>query len=122
MDIYVGALLGLPYAMSDNDLDQELPAEVDDDHLTTTGITPMPEGRITIITASNAHTRLIDILAKIVKYIYPVKVKSSQDVSMKNYTVSYAKIREIEADLQNWMETLPMDLKPGGEVSPLICR
>lgn len=33
--------------------------------------------------------------------------------------VSHSKIREIERDLQNWMEELPPALRPGTEVSQL---
>ena len=126
MDIYVGALLGLPHSMSDDDIDQELPTEVDDEFITEKGILPMPEGRMSIITASNAHTRLVNIIGKIVRYIYPVKAAKSNlnpsERPTKNYTVSYMKIREIEKDLQEWMENLPMGLKPGGEAAPLISR
>src|SRR5437762_1072757 len=73
MDTYVGALLGLPKTLSDDDIDQVFPLEVDDEFITRDGILPMPEGRISLLAASNAHTRLLTILSKVISYIYPVK-------------------------------------------------
>src|SRR5437762_5199435 len=38
MDTYVGALLGLPKTLSDDDIDQVFPLEVDDEFITRDGI------------------------------------------------------------------------------------
>jgi Fungal specific transcription factor domain len=125
MDTYVGALLGLPHSLEDDQIDQEYPAEVDDEYLTENGIIPMPEGKISSLTANNAHTSLVGILAKIVKYIYPVKAASRtnyQGQTVKSYSVSYSKIVEIEHDLQEWQDRLPLQLKPGGEACKVILR
>jgi hypothetical protein len=125
MDTYVGALLGLPHSLDDDDIDQEYPAEVDDEFITEEGIFPMPTGRISTMAAANAHTTLIQTLAKIVRYIYPVKASNKTTTdgkNMKSYSVSYAKIVEIEQDLQNWQENLPMALRPGGEAPRVIMR
>ena len=120
LDIYVGALLGLPKMLSDDDIDQEQPLEVDDDYITTEEILPMPPGRPSLMAAFNAHTRIVDILAKTVKYIYPIKGNKSK--SSQSYIVSHAKIREIEQDLQQWMESLPLAFRPGGEAPPEFAR
>lgn len=123
MDIYVGAILGLPYMLSDDDIDQVMPEEVDDEFLTVEKIIPMPPGRVSVITATNAHTRLLFVLQKVVKYIYPIKgMVSSDKKAQQTYMVSHAKIREIERDLQVWMENLPMALRPGGEAPVLLGR
>lgn len=42
LDIYVGALLGLPQMLSSDDVDQEMPLEVDDEYITLEKISPMP--------------------------------------------------------------------------------
>jgi hypothetical protein len=125
MDIYVGALIGLPNVLDDDDIDQEYPAEVDDEFITEEGIFPMPEGRISTMAAANVHTKLIQILAKVVRYIYPVKASNNATPNgqgMKSYSVSYAKIVEIERDLQHWQDQLPMALKPGGDAPKIIMR
>jgi hypothetical protein len=124
MDTYVGALLGLPHSLSADEIDQELPAEVDDEYITEEGILPMPEGQISFMAAANAHTKLVQILDKIVRYVYPLKGSGSKipGKTAKSYSVSYAKILEIEKDLKVWQDELPMGLKPGGEATAMIIR
>jgi hypothetical protein len=125
MDLYVGALLGLPVMLSDDDIDQELPQEIDDEFITATKVLPQPPEKVPLLAATNAHTKLTKVLQKVVKYIYPLKgLKYAQDPNRpgQSYVVSHAKIREIEQDLQAWMEGLPMGLRPGGEVSPELSR
>lgn len=123
LDIYVGALLGLPEILSDDNINQEMPLEVDDEFITVDQILPMPPGRISSIAAFNAHTRLVYILAKTVKYIYPTKgLVHVSDQATQPYAVNHARIREIEQDLRDWMEKLPMALRPGGDSPPQLVR
>lgn len=123
MDTYVGALLGLPKLLSEDDIDQEMPIEVDDDFITTEKVLPMPFQRISVMTAFNAHSQLVQILAKTAKYIYPNKnLAHVHSKSSHSYMVSHAKIREIEQDLQEWNDNLPMALRPGGEARPELAR
>ncbi|KAI9663980.1 MAG: hypothetical protein M1821_007471 [Bathelium mastoideum] len=120
MDIYVGALLGLPQTLSDDDVDQDLPTEVEDEYITETEVRPMPEGSTTIVQGSNAHLFLVQTMAKIVRTVYPIKNPQQQGL-MSQYTVSIRKIREIEKDLQEWKERLPMGLRPS-ENPPRMMR
>ena len=124
MDTYVGALLGLPRMLNDDDIDQECPLEVDDEYITMQTILPMPPGQISLIAATNAHTKILKVLGKVVKYIYPIKgpANNAHGRSNQSYLVSHARIREIEQDLQEWMENLPMALRPGGEAPPELIR
>ncbi|PUU80439.1 fungal-specific transcription factor domain-domain-containing protein, partial [Tuber borchii] len=116
MDTYVGALLGLPKGIADEDIDQEMPAEVDDEFITKDAILPQPDGVMPMILAANAHCNLLKIMAKMVKYIYPLKgVEASVTGKRSNYSVSSSKLGEIECDLQAWLEKLPMQLRPGGD-------
>lgn len=122
MDVYVCTLLGLPHMLSDDDIDQEYPMSIDGEFITENGIRPTPEGRIHAMVGANEHTRLSVIVLKIVKYIYPFKTAQLRAGSDQRYVVSHSKIREIERDLQNWMEELPAALRPGTEVVPQIER
>ncbi|KAL6157754.1 Gypsy retrotransposon integrase-like protein 1 [Exserohilum turcicum] len=122
MDTYVGAMLGLPRFLEDEDIDQEWPVEVDDEYITETEILPMPEGSISFMAAFNAHTRLVQVLNKICKYVYPIKGTQSGGKNSVTYTVGYSKIREIEQDLARWLNELPVALKPGGDAPPIIKR
>lgn len=120
LDIYVGALLGLPMMLTDEDIDQEFPLEVDDDYITTERILAMPPDKPSLIAAFNAHTRIVKILAKTTRYIYPTKGGKSKNG--QSYIVSHARIREIEQDLQNWFECLPTAFRPGIEVPQEFVR
>lgn len=122
MDVYVSTLLGLPQMLSDDDIDQEYPMEVDGEFITAEGITQMPSDYTPLMAGCNAHTRLCNVVLKVVKYIYPVKNARYRSKSDQRYMVSHSKIREIERDLQAWMEELPPALRPGTEVSPQLER
>ncbi|MCJ1479485.1 hypothetical protein MMC13_008171 [Lambiella insularis] len=123
MDFYVAALLGLPLMLSEDDIDQDEPLEIDDEYITIDEVLPMPPGQISLFAATNAHTKLTVILQKVVKYIYPLKGSGrGPEQSSTAYVVSHAKIREIEHDLQLWMEKLPMDLRPSGSETPELAR
>ncbi|KAH1646709.1 hypothetical protein KXX16_000407 [Aspergillus fumigatus] len=122
MDVYVSTLLGLPQMLSDDDIDQEYPMDVDGQFITKDGILPMPSDYTPLMAGANAHTRLSNIILKVVKYIYPVKNALHPSKSDMRYMVSHSKIREIERDLQTWMEELPAALRPGTEVSPQLER
>jgi hypothetical protein len=115
--------------LSDDDIDQELPLEVDDEYITEDAILPMPAGKTSLYAASNAHTRLMFILAKVIRYIYPTKgLEQSVQGGTKNgtakgsYVVSHSQIREIERDLAEWLDKLPMALRPGSDGSIEVFR
>ncbi|GIK01625.1 hypothetical protein Aspvir_005663 [Aspergillus viridinutans] len=122
MDVYVSTLLGFPQMLSNDDIDQEYPLDVDGQFITKDGILPMPSDYTPLMAGANAHTRLSNIILKVVKYIYPVKNALHRSKSDMRYMVSHSKIREIERDLQTWMEELPAALRPGTEVSPQLER
>lgn len=122
MDVYASTLLGLPLMLSDDDIDQEYPLAIDDEFITPEGILPSLPDRTPLMAGANAHARLTDIIMKVVRYIYPVKNPKFRSKSDNSYMVSHSKIREIEQDLQTWMEELPSSLRPGTEVSPQLER
>lgn len=122
MDTYVGAMLGLPIFLDDDDIDQDWPTDVDDEYITETEIRPMPPGKISAMAAANAHTQIVQVLAKICEYVYPIKGTQSGGNNSVTYSVSYSKIREIEQDLQQWLDNLPMALRPGGEAPYIVIR
>ena len=120
LDTYVGALLGLPKLLHEEDIDQERPVAVDDELITNAELRPMPENKISLMTALNAHSRLVDILSKIVRYIYPVK--PAKHARTQTYLVDHCKIKEIERDLQQWMEDLPRPFKPNEDTPQAYVR
>jgi hypothetical protein len=124
MDIYVSTLLGFPLLLHGDDIDQPYPTEIDDEFITPTAFLQPPPGSSSFYVAFNAHTRLMEILAKITKHVYPMKgsgrsVKSQKSSSSKasavSYSVSYSRIKEIEGDLHDWFEKLPDQWRPSGD-------
>ncbi|KAF7937601.1 uncharacterized protein EAE98_001915 [Botrytis deweyae] len=124
LDTYVSAILGFPIMLSSDDIDQDMPLEVDDEYITKDAILPMPPGKMSLFVASNAHTRLMGITTKVIKHIYPIKglEQSISGNSKASYTISHSKIREIEKDLADWLDMLPMGLRPGGDGPPELIR
>lgn len=125
MDIYVSALLGFPVMLSLDDIDQDFPIEVDDKYITKDTVLSTPPNSFSLLAAgSNAHTRLMFILATVIQDIYPIKgVESSMNGSGNaSYAISHAKITAIEQDLAQWLDKLPMALKPGGDGSLEVAR
>lgn len=123
METYIVSIMGLPMTLSENDIDQQMPAEIDDDDITDQANLYLPGEQMSIMTAVNAHTRLIFILAKIINQVYPTRrvIKQTNNKS-KGYLVSDSKIRETEADLASWVRRLPETLKPGSKSASGLTR
>lgn len=119
MDIYVSSLLGFPLMLNVDDIDQPYPIEVDDEYLTATGVVQPPLGTPSFLEAFNAHSRLMEILSKITKHVYPMKGLGQSvmkgDRLTSTYLISYGRIKEIEADLHTWFERLPQTWRPSPE-------
>ena len=149
IDTYVSALLGFPLLLNDEDIDQPLPTPVDDQFITADGILNPPPGTPSFFEAFNAHTKLMNILGKTVKHIYPLKGKdknategsisgsgsvsgsiggsasasaSTSDLSNASYSISYSKVKELEEELQQWNEDLPMAWRPNPEGPDEVVR
>jgi len=109
MDIYINSLLGLPRSISEDEFDQELPADLDDELVTRTAyLFDKQEGRLSSSGCANHHTKLTIILSRIVKELYPIKKKKDNGMS----TAIHDKVTELERELKNWLDNLPVELKP----------
>ncbi|TGJ79221.1 hypothetical protein E0Z10_g9535 [Xylaria hypoxylon] len=120
MDTYVSALLGFPLLLNDDDIDQLLPTAVDDQFITKEGITTPPSDTPSYIEAFNAHVKLMDLLSKVVRNVYPLKrvdpnIADEDESQYASYMVSYARIKEMEEELQQWNEKLPFAWRPNPE-------
>lgn len=123
METYVVAILGLPRTVSDDDIDQEMPLEIEDQYITKEGVLSMPDGQISMITGFNAHTKLVQILGKIITNVYPTKRRQKGATEKSRaYVVCDAKVRKVEKDLQHWARNLPMQLRPGADSPPELLR
>ena len=123
MDVFVAAMLGLPITLSEADIDQDLPTEVDDNYITAEGILSMPAGEITNQSAANADFQITDIIIKIVRCIYPIKGFQNMDKnSATTFAIPYSVVHDIENDLESWKNNLPDIFKPGTEAPGHIIR
>ncbi|KAG7872527.1 hypothetical protein KL916_002922, partial [Ogataea parapolymorpha] len=117
MDIYVNTMLGLPRTISEDDFDQDMPIELDDENITVDGYRFEKQGdRLSSSGIANAHTQLIFIMKKIVTKLYPIKprkVENGRRPDLMTHDIVY----QLEIDLQDWMNSLPLELKPGVEPS-----
>ncbi|KAK0722851.1 fungal-specific transcription factor domain-containing protein [Lasiosphaeria miniovina] len=116
LDTYVSAILGFPLLLHDDDIDQPAPTEVDDEFITRTAILTPPPGTPSFFQAFNAHNKLMAILSKVVKHIYPLKgveeCVMNGDRPNATYMISYSQIKEIERELHEWYEQLPVHWRP----------
>ncbi|KAF2178942.1 hypothetical protein K469DRAFT_323663 [Zopfia rhizophila CBS 207.26] len=122
MDVYLSGLLGLPQMLNEEDIDQDYPLEVDDEFIRADGISPMPPRKMSYMVFVNAHSRLIRILLKVMRYIYPTtgwKKDSNQRCLLR---ISHARVSEIEDDLQRWMDEFDFILRSIGQISPDVER
>ncbi|KAH8909980.1 hypothetical protein BR93DRAFT_444523 [Coniochaeta sp. PMI_546] len=117
MDTYISAILGFPMMLSHEDIDQALPTEVDDEYITKDAILTPPPGTPSFFEAFNAQARLMEILEKVVRHIYPIKgmeesFRMKDETANATYVINYGRIREIEQDLQDWYDRLPEYWRP----------
>lgn len=115
LDFYVSAIMGFPLLLHDEDIDQPLPTEVDDEYITKDEILAPPPGTPSFFQAFNAHNKLMRILARVVRDIYPLKRMGepvNADGQNATFMISYSRIQEIERELQEWYEQLPIHWRP----------
>lgn len=116
MDIYINSLLGLPRSISEDEFDQELPVELDDQFITRDAYLYEEQGgRLSSSGCANHHTKLTIILSKIVKELYPIKVKPKSKTHSPNI---HDKVTELELELKHWLDNLPQELRPTNPSNP----
>lgn len=110
MESYVVAILGLPLIIPEEDIDQEMPLEIDDEYITYKDILPAPAGHISLIAGFNAHIELGRILRKVTTDVYPPRGTQKDSQRPRAYVVNDAKVRNIENLLQQWHKNLSPNL------------
>ncbi|KAK9467753.1 fungal-specific transcription factor domain-containing protein [Lipomyces arxii] len=118
MDIHISAMLGLPRCIDEHDIDQVLPLEIDDEYITEEAILPHPTDTLSLVTVSNLHTKLMNILSEVIRDVYPISSTMASDGISPQPSVSYARVVELENELQKWLDSLPFQLRPGVEPPP----
>jgi hypothetical protein len=113
MDIYINSLLGLPRSINEDEFDQEFPEELDDENITRTEYRyDQQQGRLSSSGCANHHTKLMLVLSHIIKKLYPIKVKKTTKKESVTPDNIHNKVTELELELKNWLDKLPIELKP----------
>lgn len=114
MDIYINSLLGLPKSINEDEYDQELPEDLDDENITHNAyLFENQHGRVSSSGCANYHTKLMFIIAHTVRELYPIKGKNHLSPSRIHH-----KVTEIELELKQWLENVPIELKPTDPSDP----
>jgi len=99
-------VLGLPASLRDDDIDQDMPAEIDDGFITEWSILSQPADQPSIMMGCNVYTRLMGIISKITRYIYPLKALLVDGKGL----IRLELVKEIEQDLERWRTSIPEHL------------
>ena len=83
-----------------------MPAEIDDEFITEWSILSQPPDQPSIIVGCNVYTRLMGIISKITKYIYPLKAPLVEGKGLIRLDL----VKEIEQDLERWRTSIPEHL------------
>lgn len=109
METYVTTLLGLPTVLDDEDIDQELPSCIENASVHENGLIPNPAGPGPgpgcPMAAVVAHIKLLKIMRRVVKQIYPRTLRRGTG---RAYRVNYGRIIKFEVELGEWFENIPV--------------
>jgi hypothetical protein len=124
MSNFIATGLGLPRLISDEDVDQDMPIEVNDVHIGKLRILPQPSGEACVAAGANAYVRLNRIFEIMIRRIYPVRgMKEGPRKTSMSYAVSVNEVHRIERELREWTSNLPYGFRLGKGHSPnlLLC-
>ncbi|KAF2098972.1 hypothetical protein NA57DRAFT_76206 [Rhizodiscina lignyota] len=115
---YVSILAGMPKLLDDENIDQDMPAEVNDVYITKNDISVQPANEVCQIAGMNAYIRLHKILEQVVSHIYPPRgLRKTPDKESASYLVRIETIKGIEQDLDNWMQNVPFGFALGRDTA-----
>ena len=99
MEARLTSLLGLPSLLRDDDINQGMPVEP------TNETQHNQEHQVNSLFHTTAYAQLAQIMARIVKHVYPVNHDLGSASS--KYWVSYAEVCQMERELEKWKSGLP---------------
>jgi Fungal specific transcription factor domain. len=104
----VASCCGLPRPLSNNDIDQEFPREVNDAYITSRYISTQPQNEICHISGANASYRLQMIRDKVTRQMYSAEDLGYDQLHASTpYAANFEKLRRIKDDLKEWADTIP---------------
>jgi hypothetical protein len=111
---YLATIVGMPRLLDDDNVDQELPTEVNDVYITDAKISPQPASEVSDIAGMNAYIKLHNILGQVVRHLYPLRgISKNPGKESASYLVSIEKVGTIEDALKAWTENVPPGFRLG---------
>ncbi|KAF4834806.1 D-galactonate dehydratase [Colletotrichum siamense] len=104
LDRYLSAIFGRPCAFHDDDIDQEVPALIEDHALGSISVDVASRMAMNIMLGPLAHQQLARILSRILRQLYGI---SSLDETARHETMA-----RLGAEIQTWRDQLPAFLNP----------
>lgn len=92
----------MPKLFRDDDVQAELPSDTDDEYITEKGFQPTLPGENTRLSSALALFRAARILSSVLEKNYPAST---------SYDLSLQQMRAMNAELDEWYETLPPHLR-----------
>lgn len=119
---HVSIIGGLPPLLSDQDIDQELPLEIDDRYISRDRIQQQPEYEPCLNAASGSYKRLHMTLDKIVRKVYPRKgIDQNSTHDRLYFNVDVDTVKSLEDDLLAWQTSLPKGYRLGRDSADTNC-
>lgn len=105
LETYVTTIIGLPKTFSDEDIDQDLPTELEAESAAQQTIRPELQEDLSTVATLNAHIKLLHIMDKVKKTFHEgMRAAPKRSTS---FFVDYSRVSELEADLTAWFAALP---------------
>ena len=106
--------LGRPMMLQDEDIDLELPIEIDDEYLFQTPeeepLPKQPDGKPALISGFLCSLRLDELVGRTLKTVYALqKTKVRFGINSKEWDERL--VTEIDSALNNWLDTVPSHLR-----------
>lgn len=95
-------MLGLPKILKEEEINAELPSDIDDEYVSEEGFLPTLPGDSTKISSALALFRAARVLAQVLDVEYSTST---------SHEVSYSKLRELEEELDGWKASLAPHLR-----------
>jgi hypothetical protein len=102
LDKFASATTGAPMLLRDDDITADFPADIDDENISTHGVSPSLPGEITKISSALSFFRIAKILSATLTELYP---------SGARYELSLEKLHSLSDQLDQWSQNLPSHLR-----------
>lgn len=101
---------GMPKLLDDRDIDQKLPTEVNDAYVRKSRILLQPREEVCHMAGGNSYRLLHQIRDQATQTLYQA---TDASLSENSYDTTFTVIKNLETNLQQWYEALPLRFRLG---------